>query len=231
MAYPRTRSFSLRLLLIVVTLAAVLLAAWSTLVEPIRRQSVALDRLNEIDPQHQIVSLVDAPNASSYSQVEPIPESWQRTFVAATIGEDRVFLVRHVSLPKGTIEPDLRFVLTKLPHLQSVELTQCKVSKEVASVLAAMPELKSVTAVRSDLGDEAIASLSTTKSIKHLKLTANPCSDASIAAMSQMKQLEELYLRWTQMTAQGVDRLRTQLPKCEIWFHARAAHATTETVR
>ena len=231
----RARRFSLRLLLAMVTLAAILLAGWSTLIEPYRRQAAGFDRLNDLLPPPPTGAFPFTPppaiQPSVETKFEPMEDSWHRRLVELAMGRDAALKVRAIRIPSGTKEEDLRFILTRMRFLTSIHVSETTVSEEIAKSLARLPELEQLFAVRSKLSDAAIAELSQSKSIKMMTLTANPFGDESVVSLARMKQLDEVFLRWSKMTPRGVETLRSELPDCSIWFQVRAADASINETR
>ncbi len=200
--------------MIVVTAAAILLAGWSTLIEPYRRQAAGLDRLSDLYP----------PSASFATPSNSIEDSWHRILIEFAVGEEAALKIRAIQIPGGTNEEDARFILSKMRFLSSVDVSETNVSEDVARILAGMPELTELFAVRSNIGDAAIAELSRSDSIRTMRLTANPFGDESVVSLAGMQQLDEIFLRWTKITPDGFETLRGELPDCAIWFQARAPH-------
>lgn len=221
--------FSLRLLLAMVTLAAILLAGWSALIEPYRRQASGFDRLNDLHPQSGVFPVTPTMQPNVETKLEPIDDSWHRTLVELAVGQEAALKIRSVQIPKETSEEDLQFIVARMKFIISIDVSESDVSEDIARSLASLPELERLVAVRSNLGGAAIAELSQSESIRTMQLTANPFGDESVVSLGRMKQLDEVFLRWSRITPKGVEALRAGLPDCSIWFQARAADADNGT--
>lgn len=233
-----TRRFSLRLLLGAVTLAALLLASWSALVEPYRRQSAAIDRLLKSQPQQlvlqqlvpqQIVTLMAGFDSTGVpcTYCDVIDGSWHEWVVSFALSGERAVKVRRIHLPDGTSEEDVLFLTKRMKFLEFIDMSDTDVTPDIARTIAALPELKEFVAIRSNFEDTSVKELSNSTTLRRVKLTSNPLGDASVTSFARMKELDELYVRWTKMTAKGVETLNAELPDCSIWFHARASTKTS----
>ncbi|MEM7315597.1 MAG: hypothetical protein AAF497_20860 [Planctomycetota bacterium] len=220
----RLPRFSLRLLLIIITLAAGCFAVWSSFIEPYRRQAAAVKRFEKLQPPSRAQMFTFTTTAVRTSSIPGLTvqnvnneSAWHRWLVERAVGKDEFIKVSGAIMPAGTSEEDLTFILSRLPFLNTLEVSKSDVTVPAAQVLGAMPELKEVTANNSNISDEAIALISNSKSIEQLRLRGNPVSDQAVDSLGLMSSLRELYLRWTKVTPEGADRLRQKLPDCKIW--------------
>ncbi len=221
----RLGRFSLRLMLLMMTLVAGVFAVWSSLIEPYRRQAAAVERVGELHSSNTQLfgAILGQPGVSGLVVENDASDSlWHKSLVEFAVGEKQFVKVRELKMPPGTKDTDLTFVLARLPYLKSVELSKSDVSVTAASLLGKMPELESLTASQSNISDEAITQLTQSQSIESMRLTSNPITDEAVSSLERMKSMQEIFLRWTKMTPDGAERLQEKLPDCKVWFHARA---------
>ena len=131
--------FGLRLVLVVMTMAAVAFAIWGQVVEPYRQQAAALERLSQLDG-------FDAGNADAFSLEDtrfyvPTELDWQGKLVGLTLGKNKYMKMEFVRFPRGTTEEDITYVLSRSRYLRSVSLERSELSRRTLACLASLREL------------------------------------------------------------------------------------------
>lgn len=208
---PRGFTFSLRMLLAVVTLAAFAYGGWAFYVEPYRLQQQATRRFfNILGTQHTRMELQQA-----------VGSGWQRRLVEVALGKGSFVVVRSVEFPQGSKELDILFILERSPSVERVVLDHTTVTPDIVDALSRMRELDTLQARYSAITDQAIANLSGSITLQHLMLTGNPITDESMKTLADLDSLRHLFVRWTKMTADGVQMLQAGLPDAQVFYEAR----------
>ncbi len=107
-----------------------------------------------------------------------------------------------------------------LQALQTLNLTDTDVSLVDVDCLARLPELRTLILDGAPLVDQGLAALIDATVLERLSLDATPVGDAAIDAVARLKTLNSLSVRNTDFTDQGIERLKAELPDCEIHFGA-----------
>lgn len=107
--------------------------------------------------------------------------------------------------------------LTGLRRLQELRLSRTKVTDDGLDSLSNMRQLKSLHLEETALTDDGLAKLAHLQQLEELWLLDTAVTDAGVEHLAKLRSLRELDLTWTQVTPQGVERLRTALPDCEIY--------------
>ncbi len=202
---PRKRrwlQFSLRSVLIAVTIIAILLG-WKT--KRVRDQVAAVDKIRALggtvryghDPKSS-VSLWMTPIRTASKDV-PGP-AWLRNW----IGEDYFRYVVQVDfdlIPGKQL--DNRDLAALAPHLTN------------------LPSLETLGLSSMALDDTGLASLEQITSLQSLWLNGFPLTDKGLEYIIRLKSLETLNLRWTEITDDGLVQLRA-LPNLRgLSLHSR----------
>lgn len=229
----RMPKFSLKLMLLAITFAAILLAAWASKIEPYRRQFAGFSRWGELVSNY-LQSLNDGTAATdlgfnSYLQPayigeksfnktrEPDGSAFAKSLVSRTLGPKKYIEVTELQFPPGCRTDDIEFVMARMRHLNSVIFDHSDLSpKTIRNV--SLNSLKSASLRYCDLSDIEIGQLQGAR-IDSLYLTGNPITDKSVETLATLAGARQLFLRWTDMTAEGIASLRNRLPDCEIHFH------------
>lgn len=112
--------------------------------------------------------------------------------------------------------------LSALSRLDPYDLQVLSVPGQNRITHTAMPSIGHLAGLRTlHLGgaritDESLVHLSQLSFLEHLDLQNCPISDKAAHHLSKLKSLRSLGLSRTRMTQQGVSRLQSALPECEI---------------
>ena len=138
------------------------------------------------------------------------------------VAKDMEFIASRSSLTVlvlsgGSLGADAITRLSPLTRLKTLDLTDNQIGDEgMARLLAfrTLSELRVESNRVTDAGVEAIANL---VSLRTLSLAENPgITDTSVDYLGKLRLLGELDVTNTSMSDQGIDRLKTLLPRCSI---------------
>lgn len=206
--------FNLKWLLLILTLASIPFAIWGRFVEPYRQQAAAMARLNSLEAWN---GSNDRNTVSKIDFAQPDGAAWRHQLVETVVGAGSCIEVTLLRLPAETSEADAAYILSRMPFLKLVGLERTKLSDRTLRCVAAMPELAVLELPYCDLSDDEMAVLSSSRSIERLTLTGNALTDAALPALAQLEKLQGLYLRWTNVTAPGVEAFQLKRPNCEVY--------------
>lgn len=205
----RWKRFSLRTLLVLMTLACVMMGVWTLYIQPFRRQAQAA------------VSIERSQGMMEREAAEG--PGWQEWLVVKTVGPEHFVRVtmadlRDCQLVEGTLQ-DLRY----LCFARQLYLDKTEISEELLEQLVRLKPLEKLSIRFTNLSDSGVASLSRMENLRELALSGTRITDASIAELGKMKGLQSLNVRWSSITPQGAERLRQALPECQVYYHDLAA--------
>ena len=219
----KTPRYSLRFLLLLMAVTAVALAVWSSMIEPYRRQAAGYERYNRViesklagrnvDIAGMGFDLDDSYELASIRQ--PTESIFAKSAVSWTIGENKYVDVTKLRFPPKCEANDVDFIIQRMPHLNLVALDRNDVSNDLLRYFASQQDLAIVAMRYCDITDEDLSQLRGAK-IERLYLTGNPVTDDSIETLATLGGIKKLFLRWTGITAEGAEVLRSKLPNCEI---------------
>ena len=230
-AKPRRRwlQFSLRTLLIVVTVLSVPLGwvGW---------------RLGQVRREQATITWIEEMGGRVYyqSNYKPDDRSWWEESTDKWFGErvrlvgfhysysHRYFRYRQVSdlsplvelknltyLDLGNTQVSGLSLLAELKNLKSITLNNTPVSDLLP--LAELKSLEMLTLIDMQVSDLSL--LAKLKNLERLNLSNTPVSDLS--PLVELKSLKEIYLENTQVSDEQVQELRQALPNCEIRHSTR----------
>jgi hypothetical protein len=106
--------------------------------------------------------------------------------------------------------------LVDLPELEAINLFRTPVDDRAAVHLGKMAGLRFLGLADTNVTDAGVRELASITNLRILTLDRTAITDAAIPDLAKLKQLEELDLIDAKITAEGADRLREALPKCNI---------------
>ena len=208
MAKSKGRPFSLkriglRSLLILVTLACIGVAIWTSHVQPFRDQLTAMQMVTRLGG-----SLTTEPFESAF---------WQRWLLE----DDALQWVRSVDLPAAEFKQGEAENFAAMTQLASLDIQRSNISDDDLASLAGLRELSELSLNRCKISDKGIKNLGKKPELTSLQLTGCDVSDASIDQITGCPNLKELFIRWTAITAEGADEIRERLPDCVVFHRPR----------
>ncbi|MCI0358922.1 MAG: protein kinase [Planctomycetaceae bacterium] len=105
-------------------------------------------------------------------------------------------------------------------RVDTLIINHARMSPEVARALGGMPALKTLSLMTStNVTNEVVAELARSPSLESLNLWYADISDDGLAPLAQLKTLRLLVVPAANVTAEGAQRLASELPACEIRWH------------
>jgi hypothetical protein len=202
------KQFSLRTLLVAMSVVCVALGTWSVYVNPYRLQANSLAAVKRLNGTYELRP-AEGP-------------AWQWWLVTTMVGEEAFSKVISVQIPPGQLELASLRPLVGLTHLEHLTLPPRSLNDETVSILKPMKKLRSLTAPYAQVSDRAASTFGSLSQLETLQLIGAPLSDSSIDELAKLTQLRSLFIRWTEITDDGRERLAEALPNCEIYHHALA---------
>jgi hypothetical protein len=192
----RWAQFSLRTMLLAVTLICVLLGLLAQPLVEARKERTVIEALRRLGADVSSRT-VDTPGRGL---LQPVLGSWP--YLRAT----RVGLK---GLPVG--DEDLRH-LENLRHVERLDLRGTGLTDAGLEHLRGMTKIESLDLSRTAVSDAGLAHLANLTGIVVLRLRDTQASDAGLAHLRRMTRLESLDVFRTQVTYDGLERLDQELP-------------------
>jgi hypothetical protein len=219
---PRKRrwfrlQFSLRALLLLMTLVCLICGAW---LNRAIRQRTAVRRFYELtDARGETQG--ESPVTMTYryqgknEYYKPIVPKWQHPLRDA-IGEEAFGEVTGVQLmDTAVVDDDLRH-LASVPTIEYINLRNTKITNAGLVHLRVCPKLKMLTFDGMPITDAGLAELSRHQDLESLSLSGTKITDAGLDHLAKLPKLKELWLRNTAITDAGYKQLQAALPNCQI---------------
>jgi hypothetical protein len=197
--------FSIRTLLLLVSLVAATFGACAFLVNDFRQQARSLAVVQRLQ-----------------GHVEFNPASgpaWKRWLVTMMLGNDAYTEVIIVDLSGKNVDDKTLEELSGLRFLRQLVLDHTQVTDAGTHVIRSFPKLRSLSLRFTDISDDSTETIAGLEGLIWLYLTHTKVSDASIENLSKLKHLDELYVRWTNITDTGSDELKKSLPECAVFYN------------
>jgi len=122
----------------------------------------------------------------------------------------------YLSLTKTRISDAALDVVGQLKSLRWLLLSQTDITDAGVAKLSALSNLQTLTLRSTRISDQALESVSHLPSLRTLVIGDTNISDAGIQSLVAMKHLSILHLEGTKITESGLQRLRREMPQCEI---------------
>lgn len=201
----RLARFSMRTLLVLMSVCCVAMGAWTVYVQPYRAQSASLAHVLELGGTVQSVS-ANGP-------------AWQRPLVESMVGSKQFIHVEKVDFRGLRVSAADVSALSGLRYLKSLYLDRAEVNDGNIGALAAMTALEDLSLVYTQISDSGLSRLAGLTKLRTLYLTGVPITDASVPTLAARPSLRELYIRWTKISSDGALRLVESLPECAVHHH------------
>jgi|AGTN01.2.fsa_nt_gi hypothetical protein len=114
------------------------------------------------------------------------------------------------------LTPNMMAALSEAGHLEAIDLANTDVDATYLQPLSKLPNLRRVDLSGSNVLGSTIVPLIQSKSLKELDLARTRINDTAITYLAALKNLSLLNLQDTDITADCVESLRSQMPACEI---------------
>jgi hypothetical protein len=207
---PKLRwyQFSLRTLLIFVTLCAVACSWLAVNLRDGKRKWEAVLAIRDL--KGEVFSCYEYdPDISIDFPIQP---DWVRECLGSDLP-----LVDTVDASSVPISKSLFLRLAAFPHLKGLLLCDVHATDHDIAFLEPFVELKSLDLGTNDITDAGVTQLTRLVRLQRLSLFANHAiSDSSLSHLEGLRELKELDLRATKVTDEGVKKLQRALPKCMI---------------
>ncbi len=192
--------FSLRTLLLLTLVLAVLLATWKTSVQPYVAQKRAADKLAKIGAEIEL-----APG-------EP---SWMRSLLGEAYTMD-VVMVRLEG--KEFADRDLA-PLADLPQLQRLFLDYVPITDEGLKQIEHLTNLREISLGKTRVGDAGLAHLAKLRNLQSLDLSGNAITDRGVAHLRGLDKLVTLELSKNRITGVGLAHLLKLKAIEKLWLN------------
>jgi hypothetical protein len=206
-------SFSIRTLLIAMTLCCIVLWLW---MKPLIRQGIAVRRFYELtDNRDPSVSQGWVTMGYRYEGKDQYYKPLAYKWLHPLLGEESFGEVTGVQLLyTSTTNEDLRY-LADVPTVERVLLSNTKVTDEGLRYLLACPKLKGLQLEGLPITDEGLTQLLALKELETITLSGTKITDAGLAHLAKLPNLKRIWVRNTAVTDAGLEHL-AKLPKMEV---------------
>jgi hypothetical protein len=195
--------FSLRTVLLLVTVSCVGLSLW---IVPAERQRRAVAAIEALDGAVAYVEPGEATEASSVR------------FFKWSLPADYFYDVLQVDF-SGTQVTDVGLAhLQRLTHLRWLSLNYTHVTDAGLGHLRSLTGLRWLDLSGTQITDAGLANLQSLTGLQSLRLNGTIVTDAGLAHLRTMTSLSTLLLNGTHVTDDGVAQLEQALPKCRIYY-------------
>ena len=115
--------------------------------------------------------------------------------------------------------------LSPMSSLSDLDLSLLPITDDAVAHLAKLPHLRRLELLYSEgfaganITDAGLMRIGEFHQLTHLNLVGAKITDEGLSHLSQLSQLRHLQLANSTVTLSGVQRLQTELPKCEIVSH------------
>ena len=197
--------FSLRTLLLLITLSCLAMGVWAVYVQPYRLQS-------------QAVLLIERSKGTVEFQAARGTD-WQRWLVVNLLGKERYVRVTSADLHRTQPSRESLQSLRRLCFLEELDLDNTDTDDGLLVGISQLEELQKLSLRYTAITDAGIESLKKCGRLEELYLTGTEVSDDGAKALAELTNLRKLFIRWTKITSSGADRLRASLPECDMHHH------------
>ena len=206
----RRFQFSLRSLLIVVTLVGIVCGWLGSKID----RKVKERKLIEAIVKRRGVVWYDFQCADSNGRVIPDAKPPGPDWLRSLLGENFFSEVRAVLIAPGG-DSDLQ-LLAALPRLQSAALGGTTIIDNGLAHLKGLTQLEYLDLQRTGITDIGLRHLTGLMRLQELKLDETKVTDAGLANLSRLPRLQWLTLFGTNVTDAGVKTLQKSLPNCTV---------------
>jgi hypothetical protein len=200
-AKPKLRWFqySLRTLLVFVTLCAIPCSWLAVKMQQVRRQREAVAAIEKL---------------SGYvGWSEPSGPAW----LQSPLGDDFFrSVVRVVLAGTPVTDADLEY-LKGMNQLQMLDISYNQVTDAGVEHLEGLNQLQELRLCNANVTDAGIEHLKGLNQLIGLNLWGTKVTDAGLENLKRLNRLQHLDLRYTKVTDAGVNKIQQALPNCKIY--------------
>lgn len=115
-----------------------------------------------------------------------------------------------------SLSPSSLGVLQELSKLKSLSFRGMPISDEYLKEIGRLQTLESLDLSGTDISDAGVSYLAQLSNLKYLNLSYTAVGDEGVAHFHSHSKMETFDLVDTKLTSDGCERLRTNLPSCEV---------------
>ena len=219
---PRWLRFSMRTMLVVVSMICVALAVW---VAPVERQRRAVAAIEALDER---ATYVENKRAIVSPFWRWLPQAYQNEVAEVSLTGTKVTDAELAHLGALTGLQKIRLYDTRLTDaglvhlkcltkLKKLELSHNQVTDVGVAHLREMIGLQRLGLSGTQVTDAGLAQLQGLTGLQWLTLDQTQITDAGMSCLQRLTKLEVLSLRNTHVTGAGLAQLRETLPNCHIY--------------
>lgn len=146
-------------------------------------------------------------------KIEPPPKGWLGNY----LGDEYFYRIDMVAFLESKVTTKQIRLLSELSAIESLSLQgQSHLGDQDLSHVCRIGSLRTLCLWDTQVSDDGIEQLKNLTTLKMLGLSRTKITDASVDSLAKLKQLELLELDGTRVTKAGVERLRAELPACEL---------------
>jgi hypothetical protein len=201
--------FSLRTLLILVTLGAAAFGWFGIKMRQAQRQKESVAAVRNLGGIVGYDYEFDSVGNQKANASPPTP-AWLRK----TLGDDFFAEVKYVFLCGCGADDETLVLIRGMPRLESLNISYTtKITDDGLANLASLTELRELRMSNTGVTDAGLAHLRGLKKLKDLNLARTHVTDAVLKQMTDYPALEELNVWHTQVTDAALKQLRQAFPK------------------
>jgi hypothetical protein len=207
----RWYQYSLRALLLVVTLFAFLCSWLGVKIHQAKKQRKAVEALQKLGAGVLYDYQLDA-----YVQNNPIPQQPAHPWLKNLLGEDLFLSVDYIGVPKNFNDDGLQY-LDAIPNIETISFSESQITDAGLDRIKHLDRLSSLNLNYCGISDKGLQNLKTLTQLQILYLYDTQITDAGLENLKELKNLRELYLSSTQVSDAGLKHL-TGLSKLQYLF-------------
>ena len=204
----RIPQFSIRSILAILTVLALVLSLHSYRQTSANRQIAAISEIRRLG------------GFTYYCYVQD--ENWnpgKKTYpdwLENKVGQDYLYAIdAFVINSRPNADPAIEIAAT-LPALRLVKLPGCKITDNSIKPLAKLKRLEWLELFATPVTDDCMDTISRIRSLKTLDLRRTNVTDNSIDDIVNLPHLRNLYIGKSAISEEGVGRIRKRMPKCNV---------------
>ena len=222
----RRAKFSLRTLLLFVTLSSCLLASLMVAVDGDGRERRVLARISELGGSYHcehvgptwlqgILGAIGRPNSQKVVRIAaldgtPVTDR-DLEFFAESAADLRFLMINRASITDQGLEH-----IGRLSRLQCLVVSRTNISDKGLVHLARLPDLWYLDLSYNEITGESLVHVKRMDSLRYLELNGTRISDADLDEIAQMPSLLRIGVADTQVTPKGRARLRSALSNASV---------------